>query len=293
MRPTKLVGCTILLVACSLFVVNAQAAASYLEEKRLAVELATKARARIGTGLLGEEYTETTTSVGHKDAKILAMAPDFPALLVQWLHDAGIGEGKVVAVNASGSFPGLLVAALSAVEAVKARPLLITSLGASSWGANRPDFTWAHMETLVRNAHPTWKSLATSLGGDGDRAFGLSTEGRQALLDAVRHAGNTLLMPESDEAAVTERMRLWTQHNSGQLPDLLINIGGNLAFFGVGDTNALTGDGLLLPAESRPCGDGVGKLFHEAGKPVVHLLEIRKIAARNGITLPSATDPRH
>jgi len=254
--------------------------------KRLAVHRAAEARTIVGERLLGVEYSETTTTVGHRDAKRLSLAPDFPALLVQWLREAGIREGDAVAINASGSFPGLVIATLAAVDAVKARPLLITSLGASSWGANRPDYTWAHMETALRERFPTWKSIAVSLGGDGDTAQGMDEEGRRRLQRALAHSGVPPLTPESEEEAVSARMRLWTEHNNGQLPGLLVNIGGNQAFWGTTGRDAPKTEGLLLPGTGGLYGDGVGKRFALAGKPVVHLLGIKKIAARHGIAIP-------
>ena len=194
-----------------------------------------------------------------------------------------------MAVNASGSFPALVIASLAAVESVKAKPLLITSLGASSWGANRPEFTWAHMEKSLRKIHPAWKSIAMSLGGDGDAGEGLSTEGRRMLLDALAQSGVPVLAPATDADIAASRMRLWKERNSGQLPDLLINIGGNQAFWGTGGRDAPAAEGLLFPGTGGPYGDGVGKLFTEAGKPVIHLLGIKKIAARYGIAVPPDT----
>lgn len=263
--------------------------APFFDEKRHAVKLAAEARSVIGDRLLGVEYSETTTTVGHRDAKILSMAPDFPALLVQWLHEAGIHEGDAVAINASGSFPGLVIATLAAVDAIKAKPLLITSLGASSWGANRPDCTWAHMEKMLRERWTGWKSIAVSLGGDGDTAQGMDEEGRRMLRLALLHAGVPPLAPESDEEVISIRMRLWAEYNNGQLPNVLVNVGGNEAFWGTTGQDAPTAEGLLLPGAAGLYGDGVGKLFNRAGKPVIHLLGIKKIAARHGISIPADT----
>ena len=257
--------------------------ASFVEEKKLAVRLAAEARDLVGQGLLGEEYTEITTTVGHKDAKLLSAAPDFPALLAQWYKEAGVREGDAVAINASGSFPALNIAALAAAQAVKARPLLISSLGASSWGANRPDYTWAHMEQRLVSRWPAYASLAMSLGGDGDTAQSLPDEGRQALLDALRLSGAPVLTPESPKDIMAARMRLWKEHNGGELPALLVNIGGNHAFWGSYGRDVPGKEGLLPPNSASNYGDGVGKQFSKAGRPVIHLLGIKKIAAQYGI----------
>ena len=259
--------------------------AGHIPEKQQAVRLASEARAIIGPDLLGVEYSETTTTVGHRDAKMLSAAPDFPALLVQWLHDAGIGENDAVAINASGSFPTLTIASLAAVEAVGARPLLISSLGSSSWGANRPEYTWAHMEKRLSTWRPGWKSLAMSLGGGDDIALEMLEEGRKSLLEALHHAEVPHLTPATEREIMENRMHIWKDANNGELPALLVNIGGNHAFWGTRDRTFLRKEGLLLPPDGSR-GDGVGALFSQAGKPVIHLLGIKNIAAYYAITLP-------
>lgn len=264
--------------------------APFQAEKRLAVRLASEARAIIGDGLIGVEYSEITTTVGHKDAKTLSTAADFPALAVQWLLEAGVKRGDAVAVNASGSFPALVIASLAATEAVGARPLLIASLGSSSWGANRPEFTWAHMETRLRGAFPAWKSVAMSLGGDGDEALGMSPEGRAALYGAITGSGVPMLVPGPGEDAVSSRMRLWKERNGGELPALLINIGGNEAFWGPGGHDAPAAEGLLRPGEAGTAGGGVGGRFHREGRPVIHLLNIKRMAVAYGISLAGNPD---
>lgn len=271
--------------------------APYIEEKKRAVFLAAEARAVIGDRLLGVEYSETTTTLGHKDAKILSAAPDFPALLVQWLKDAGITRGDAVAINASGSFPALTVAALSAVKAVGARPLLIASLGSSSWGANRPEQTWLHMEKDLTARWPEYASLAVSLGGGGDMAEGMAEEGFQALRRALELTDALVLEPENGMPIAARRIEVWKRANNGTLPDALINTGGNAAFWGVRERDVTRLEGLTIPADpgsgadmDATAGDGVGDVFLRAGKPVVHMLGIKKMAARYRVTIPSSPE---
>lgn len=285
---TRLTLCAAAVLGLSILlpVVAPTETAPFIAEKRQAVLLAAEAREVIGERLLGVEYSEITTTIGHRDAKLLSMAPDFPALLVEWLKEAGIGKGDAVAINASGSFPALTIASLAAVRAVGARSLMITSLGASSWGANRPEYTWARMERELRQRWPEYTSLAMSMGGDNDDALDLTPEGRRTLMRAMRVAGVPVIPVAGEANAATARMRLWRQANSGRLPGALINIGGNQAFWGSNDRGDSQQEGLWLPGSSRAAGDGVGALFLEAGKPVIHLLGIKKLAARHGIAIP-------
>ena len=94
------------------------------------------------TGLIGLGSSPITTSLGNLEAKRTTTNPDFAALVVMLLDQAGVRRGDAVAVGASGSFPALTVAALCAAESLGARALVIGSLGASEWGANDPRFDW-------------------------------------------------------------------------------------------------------------------------------------------------------
>ena len=75
--------------------------------------------------------------------------------------------GAAVGLVLSGSFVGANVAAITAVEALGLRPVIVSSLGASMYGANDPTLTWLDIETLVRRAG-VWhaRSVAVVLGGE-------------------------------------------------------------------------------------------------------------------------------
>ena len=45
--------------------------------------------------------------------------------------------------------PGANIAVLSAAQAMKVIPVIISSVGASQWGANQLDFTWLDMESAL------------------------------------------------------------------------------------------------------------------------------------------------
>ncbi|MGZ5469119.1 MAG: poly-gamma-glutamate system protein, partial [Candidatus Aminicenantales bacterium] len=71
-----------------------------------------------GTGLIGEERSEITTSAGRLEAKRTTTNPAFAGLVASLFHEAGVRRGDVVAVGASSSFPALIVATLSAAKAM-------------------------------------------------------------------------------------------------------------------------------------------------------------------------------
>jgi len=138
------------------------------------------------TALIGQEYTLITTDRGYIDAKLTATNPNFAAVIVQLLKDAGLKENENVAVAFSGSFPGLNISVMAALEALNLHPIIITSVGASNFGANDPYFTWLDMESLLKNSgifH--FKSVAASTGGGQDIGRGLSPEGRNLIVNSI------------------------------------------------------------------------------------------------------------
>ena len=87
----------------------------------------------------------------------------------------------------TGSMPGANIAVLSACQAMKVIPVIISSVGASQWGANQLDFTWLDMESaLAKNdLFITFRSVAASIGGRNDMGRLLSPSGRKIITDNI------------------------------------------------------------------------------------------------------------
>ena len=91
----------------------------------------------------------------------------------------GVRSNDTVVASFSGSFPGLNLAVMAACKAMGLRLIAISSVTASTWGANEPGFTWPEIEALVSRAGVMPAvSVAISLGGTRDSARDLSDEGR-------------------------------------------------------------------------------------------------------------------
>ena len=101
------------------------------------------------SGVIGPQFTLITTDRGSQSAKALAAHPNFAAAITQMLLQARVGPGDLVAVGMTGSLPGLNLAVLAACRALGAEPIVITSLGASMFGATDPELTWLDMERVV------------------------------------------------------------------------------------------------------------------------------------------------
>lgn len=150
------------------------------------------------TGLIGVEYSTITTTLGSLKAKRTAANPDFAAYVVRVLTDHGIGAGDSVLVTMTGSFPGMNLAALVALETLNVSSLRVCSLGASSYGANQEAFTWLDIEdTLYRDGMLMYRSDFVTLGGTGDVGGGLPVDSKRFLRRKADSLGYSFLKSRS------------------------------------------------------------------------------------------------
>jgi len=243
------------------------------------------------TGLIGEGFTLITTDRGVLGAKLTSLNPNFGALVVGYLRDAGFGPGDLAAVNITGSFPALNAAVFAAIESIGGRAVVITSVGASMWGANDPEFTWLDMErVLAEHGVLHTRSIAASLGGGDDRGRGLSPAGRRLIREAVQRNGIPLIEEPTLEDSIARRMEIFEAERGQEHYRACINVGGGLASLGATQSGRLIRPGLSLELglHNFPR-KGVVILMAERGVPVIHLLEIDQLAREHG--LPTAPVP--
>jgi poly-gamma-glutamate system protein len=243
------------------------------------------------TGLIGNEYTLITTDRGVLRAKLTATNPNFSAVFVDMLMEARLAPGDVVAVAFTGSFPSLNMAALAAMETMRLEPIIITSVGASSFGANDPSFTWLDMETMLAGQGLIrHRSVAASMGGGEDVGRGLSPRGRDLILAAIRRTGVTLINEETLEESIRRRVAIYDQHAGPRPFRLAMNVGGGVAALGSSITAKLIPEGLTvdLGARNFPA-RGAILLLAERGVPVIHMRGVVGLAERYG--LPVAPIP--
>lgn len=234
------------------------------------------------TNLIGSEYSAITTTLGDLSAKRTSTNPDFAALVVRWFSEMELETGDVVAVGCSGSFPALTLVAICAAEVMDLKPIIICSLGASSFGANRANFTYLDIEKYLFEKKLIYhRSSAASLGGGNDCGEGLSEEGTEILKHGIERSGTTLIHTKDLVSSVSQRIKIYTQASQ---PKVFVNIGG--AQVNVGDYNFAKN---LMPGINRfslPCPSNPGSMveyFAGADVPVIHLLNIRLLAQQYGI----------
>lgn len=233
--------------------------------------------------LIGQKYSIITTTEGLLSSKLTTLNPNFAAVMVDMLYQARIKPGDKVAAAMTGSFPGLNIAFYAACEVLLLEPVVITSIGSSSFGANEPDFTWLDMEILLRQEGIfSGKSIAASLGGGADDGVGLSQLGRQTLRDAVARSGLPLIEKPSLEESIDHRMELYgdiAQYKA------FINIGGGIASLGHPANGDLIKPGFSIRLEPKNYpGFGVINYFGDE-IPVIHLQNIEDLRRLYGMPL--------
>src|SRR5262249_39369491 len=155
------------------------------------------------------------------------------------------------------------------------------------FGANDPDFTWLDMEgALAGRGLIPFRTVAASLGGGGDVGRGLSPAGRDLLVGALRRNGVRLLDPPTLLEAVRQRVALYdpVAPARGNPIRLYVNVGGGVASLGGAQNANLIPAGLThrLAARNYP-NRGVVNILAERHIPVVHLLQVEKLARQLGI----------
>lgn len=243
-----------------------------------------------GSGLIGPQFSLITTDRGVQAAKALAAHPNFAAAVTQMMLEAKVRSGDLVAVGMTGSLPGLNVAVLAACRAIGAEPVIVTSAGSSMFGATDPELTWLDMEqACVKSGLWNYRSVAASLGGGGDAGRGLSPQGRQLLLDAMRRSGTKYLGAPNLFEAVKARVALYDSIATarGKPIRLYVNVGGGVASLGGAQNARLIPAGLTrrLAGKNYP-NRGVANVLAERRLPLVQLLEVESLARTYSIVDP-------
>lgn len=251
------------------------------------------------TGLIGERYTPLTSTLGSLPAKRSGTTPDAAALLVRLIRDAidvdTVREGgMVVAVNCSGSFPGFCVAALAACSALEIDAVATLSIGSSSWGANRPDFTLADIVAAASQGSaeragerlPSDGVVLVTPGGADDRGTDLDTGTLHRALRRAEKNGYEVYVPEDLDDGITRREELYDA--AGEVA-LLVTIGGNAVATGA-DAEVATWYGILTPDDPGRATviadgkrDGLVLRYLRRDVPVVQILNVERLFSDWGL----------
>ncbi len=234
------------------------------------------------TGIIGQERTPITSDRGIVTSKILATNPNFAAAFVDMLLKAKVKKNSAVAVGVTGSFPGLNISFLAACAVLELKPIIITSVGSSDWGANLPGLTWLDMERIL-NEHGImpFKSVAASIGGGADNGRGLSPEGRDLIKEAIQRNNVQFIDEPTLLKNITRRMEVYQEESKDKPNACYINIGGGVASLGGSQNQKLISVGVTqhLAVKNFPVRAVINQMA-ERGLPVINISNIEKIATK-------------
>ncbi len=231
------------------------------------------------SALIGQEYTNITTDEGKIDDKLSTLNPNFAAVIVQYLKDIGLKKNDCVAISFTGSFPALNISVISAIEVLGLKPIIITAVGSSNYGANDPNFTWLDMENVLFSSGIFHcKSVAASLSGGFDNGRGLSVEGRQLIVDAINRNKVMLIKEDFLEKSIEKRMQIYEQESKSSPIKAYINVDKGIASLGHTVNASLIPTGLVqkFPEINFPV-RGVIVQMGQKNIPVIQLVNIDKI----------------
>ena len=237
-----------------------------------------------GSGLVGPEDTPIASVYGHLPAKRTSINPNFAAVAVELLREAGVERGDIVAVGVSGSFPALNIAVYVALEALGAEAVVIASASASEYGATYPELTWLDMERVLQeNGVFSTRAVAASLGGVDDLALGHSKRGRELLRAAVDRNARPLLTAESREQMVEARLRALEAATGGRPMAVYVNVGGGSASVGEEGDRGRFRPGINRSPPPGLSVDSVASELMKVGVPLVNFTHIQDLARRFGL----------
>ncbi len=237
------------------------------------------------TGLIGSESSPIATTLGNLEAKRTTTNPNFAALVVRLLDEAGVSPGDTIAIGCSASFPALMIATIAAAQSIKVHPIIIISLGTSSYGATNPDFNLLNIyEVLFQKDIFTIQPAAISLGGDRDVGQDFDPEIKARLVQKIKNSGLPFIYGPNLENNIARRMKIFEGNSSKTRIAAFINIGGSYANVGTSELVLKLKPGLNKLRSFPPKAER-GVLFEMAARkiPIIHLLYIKGLALKYGL----------
>lgn len=242
------------------------------------------------TGMIGDEYTPITTSIGAEEAKRTTANADMAALLVQMLTEAGVQPGDTIGAGFSGSFPTLNLAVLAAGEVMNVNVVYIASMGASTFGANQPAFTFPDMvcRLYLDGLLKTPPSLIT-VGGDYDCGGEMFAEERDAVMERIEAYGVADIMRQPDFA---ENLHAREALYEAEGPiSCFVGVGGNITTIGTEEDTLKWGVVPPYTVTAVRDTDGLLQYYNARGLPVLHLLNIKRLSADYSLPFDPDTLP--
>lgn len=229
------------------------------------------------SGFIGVEYSPITTTLGSLKSKQCSTDPLWSVQFMRWLRELGLSPGDTVFISSSSSFPGILYSAVAACEYLGLEVRLCVSLGSSTWGANRPGFTCSMMLDALRSGgFMKARPELYTLGGENENAGNMPEEGRE-ILEGSLSSHDTLLTRNTLQEIINIKAKLIPGSK------VFVNIGGNASSMGLDSMSLNLPPGLVRPESGIDGGDGLAGLALRSGIPVIHILNLKRLADECGI----------
>lgn len=226
------------------------------------------------SGMLGPDYTGITTTLGSYEAKATAADPHFGAVIYSYFLKMGLKKGDTVALHFSGSFPSLNIASIIAAEEYGLKPVIISSIGASTYGATDPQFSYPQMEYyLFSKGYIHYRSSLVSPGGNNDTGSDMDKKLLDNAKEVFKFEGVPFIQIMDYAGNLETRLSVFENARA------LVNVGGNYMSLYARDLggerlHGLIQSNILYNVKKQ----GVIGAFLSTGKNVVNLLSIRDIA---------------
>lgn len=247
------------------------------------------------TGLIGLNYSKITTSPGIISDKLTALNPNISAVFVSLLNKAKLKKGDYVAIGLTGANPGANLALYSAIKTLKLHPIIISSVGSSQFGANREQFTFLDMESvLYKHKLINFRSIAASLGGGKDIGRGLSSEGRKLIEEAIKRNHVQFIKEKNLKKDIEERMKIYLENVPKNTKiKAFINIGTGVVNVGNYLTAKIIKTGVHFNlADKKLPKENVIMKFARKNTPIIHIYRANDLAKKYHLAIAPETLPK-
>ena len=251
----------------------------------------------LDSGMLGKHFSYITTTTGVVESKRTSVNPNFGAVIVDMFKEAGLKKGDEVGVVFSGSFPAINIAVMAACDVFELKACVMASIGASSYGANDPNFTFFDMANLLYNEGLIKTKIDyISLGGSHDMGDDFWEGVSEPIIERINSSSAKYISIRDYEKNIDYRMNEFKK----QIPNmkLFINVGGNIVAMGLDEEAYIYNNGLIRPnylssalSEGNYNKKGLIERYLDKGIPIVHMLNLKSIALKYDLPYDPATTP--